>query len=160
MTVQAGIGSQGVGLVTSPCAAAGGFALDGYSCLCFFCVGRRGYKFPSRAYANEADRSRCLRAEGPPQSRLYEVSGEIEAGRTSGQAGPKPHHAGCDDEVRSAGFGKAPQQTFFRFCPQGKNLKNTQVRPHLPCLPKRADSKIAVFEIMLLSPLVFYRRIC
>lgn len=88
-----------------------------------FCVGRRGYIFPSRAYANEADRSRCLRAEGPPQSRLYGVSGEIEAGRTSGQAVPKPHHTGCDDEVRSAGLGKAPQQTFFRFCPQGKIWK-------------------------------------
>lgn len=91
-------------------------------------------------------------AEGPPQSRLYEVSGEIEAGRTSGQAGPKPHHAGCDDEVRSAGFGKAPQQTVFQILSAGQNLKNTQVRPHLPCLPKRADSKIAVFENYVTLP--------
>lgn len=117
-------------------------------------INSRAALMPTRPTGRDAFERRA------PSKAAYEVSGEIEAGRTSGQAGPKPHHAGCDDEVRSAGFGKAPQQTVFQILSAGQNLKNTQVRPHLPCLPKRADSKIAVFEIMLLSPLVFYRRIC
>ena len=40
----------------------------------------------------------------------------------------------------------------FQILSAGQNLKNTQVRPHLPCLPKRADSKIAVFENYVTLP--------
>ena len=146
MTVQAGIGqSRAPGLLQALAPPHAVLPLTAIP-VCAFLRRAAGIYIPEPRLCQRGRPVAMPSSGGPPQSRLYGVSGEIEAGRTSGQAVPKPHHTGCDDEVRSAGLGKAPQHTFFRFCPHGK------VWPHLPCLPKRADSKIAVFENYVTLP--------
>lgn len=83
---------------------------------------------------------------GPHKACFMGRAGATEAVRTSGQLGPKSHSAGCDGEARSAGFGEAPQQAIFRVLAGGKNLKNEQVWPHLPCLPVSESPSYGAFS--------------
>ena len=123
MTVQAGIGqSRAPGLLQALAPPHAVLPLTAIP-VCAFLRRAAGIYIPEPRLCQRGRPVAMPSSGGPPQSRLYGVSGEIEAGRTSVQAVPKPHHTGCDDEVRSAGLGKAPQQTFFRFCPHGKIRK-------------------------------------
>ena len=129
---------KGAGLVSSPCAAAGGVTLDGFSGLCFFALGGGEiYSLEPLPSSRRQGRQAAMTwgRGAPAKPALWGEAGATGAVRTSGQLGPKPHSAVGDGEARSAGFGDAPHQAVFRVLAAGQNLKNGQVWPHLPCLP-------------------------
>lgn len=121
MTVQAGIGqSRASGLLQALAPPQAVLPLTAIPVCAFFASGggdinSRAALMPTRPTGRDAFERRAPRKAG-----FMKLAEKSKRGGLRVKLARSPHHAGCDDEVRSAGFGKAPQQTFFRFCPQGK----------------------------------------